>query len=134
MKITAQQLKNKNERFWYNLLFIISLSPYFNALGWRFSKDLKLNHGSFRLDPQLIKVDQIPDDNLDNISRFLIKQIFRLLPNNQRPITLNVSDKSRRDLLESQGFFPSWPNYPAITSDGMIPLTDDRIIFNPIHE
>ena len=121
MKITAQQLKIQDNRFWSNLCFILSLSPYFYRLGWKLPVNLvnllKTNLSSH------IKIEEIPADNLDNISRFLMKQIFSLPTNYQRPTSLFTSP--------GDPMKPSWPGFVwgEVTQNNpaTIPLTDDHI-------
>ena len=88
MKITSYQLKTKDFKFWQQLLFFLSTSPYFGRLEWKFEPSMpsilrgELSH------EQSVKTftNSFSDQDDENaIIRSLIKTIFRIPTNYQRP-------------------------------------------------
>ena len=101
MKITTHQLEKQPTDFWNRLIYLLSTSPYFGKLGWKFQENLlklfekpifltikekspnKIRIFTLVLD-KLVSEGKGGDDEAE-ISRALIKFIFALPPNYQRP-------------------------------------------------
>ena len=147
--ITLAKLKLQDGKFWRRLLWVINISHYFSKLGWGFEEELKTYVGGWgtSMNLTLIGIEAISTDDLAEISRTLIKNIFRLPPGYRRfarsplPAREIISEVSYISLQQIS--YPSaelppprpsrnqprYPGYPEVelVRNATKPLTDEDI-------
>lgn len=128
MKLTSYQLKRKDAKFWGQLTLLLSTSPYFGKLGWKFEPSMIPIMRFFHQgepDPEQAKTftNSFSDSDDENtIIRSLIKTIFRLPPNYQRPSPVWSSSVSF-----GLDFIPQYNRYHISYQTASNLLTNDQI-------
>lgn len=149
--ITLKKLKLQNGKFWWRVLYAINVSHYFSKLGWGFKAELKNSVTSMSgslaggtTSPTLVGIEAISTNNLDEITRTLIKNIFRLPPNFQRRareplpepespvrqlIQVGSPQRNRPNNRRRPEDHSRYPGYPLVelVSNAIRPLTEADI-------